>query len=568
MITASKCACSSAAHAPATARAAAPVYPAKGESRITLDDLERYGARTHLPRRRRDAVRSSRSSMRGDDPRDACRSARRNFRRGQSLHRSAAPSRCRRGAPESQARALADACANSARRTNDVCHGGADRKLLDVLTCIRLKTTLEEAGRALWVNSRAPSEISRRDGRAVSRYCRTPSRRRARSPSAASSTSRDLGYRFPDYPLPPGETPDSYLRALTYAGARERWPARSTIARAVSSNTSSGSSRSCKLAGYFLIVWDIVQFCRENRIMAAGPRLGGQQRGLLRARNHRGRRGQDGTAVRALPFRGARRMARHRSRPAQRRPAREGHPVRLSALRRTRRRDDRERHHLSHAQRRARGRQGARLFRPSRSTGSRASTRSMSSATTMTISSRCCARAASMPTAPRITMMVDLVRRIQSVPRHLGQHSGGMVIAAQPLDEIVPLEPASMPGRVVVQWDKDDCADLGIIKIDLLGLGMLAVLEEAIPMIRAHEKRRDRPRTSAGRRSRRLRDATARRHHRRVPGREPRADGDAAAHEAEQVLRPGGRGRDHPARSHRRQHGSSVSRSPQRARSP
>ena len=75
----------------------------------------------------------------------------------------------------------------------------------------------------------------------------------------------------------------------------------------------------------------------------------------------------------------------------------------------------------------------------------------------------------------------------QGLPRHLGQHSGGMVIGAGPLDEIVPLEPATMPGRVVIQWDKEDCADLGIIKIDLLGLGMLAVLEEAIPLVRAHE---------------------------------------------------------------------------------
>src|SRR5260370_6192798 len=62
-----------------------------------------------------------------------------------------------------------------------------------------------------------------------------------------------------------------------------------------------------------------------------------------------------------------------------------------------------------------------------------------------------------------------------------------MVMDAQPVDESVPLEPATMPGRVVIQWDKDDCADLGIIKIDLLGLGMLAALKEAIPMIRAHE---------------------------------------------------------------------------------
>ena len=84
-------------------------------------------------------------------------------------------------------------------------------------------------------------------------------------------------------------------------------------------------------------------------------------------------------------------------------------------------------------------------------------------------------------------LLVDLVAQIQNLPRHLGQHSGGMVIAAGRLDEVVPLEPATMPGRVVVQWDKDDCADLGIIKVDLLGLGMMAVLEEAIPLIREHE---------------------------------------------------------------------------------
>jgi error-prone DNA polymerase len=91
------------------------------------------------------------------------------------------------------------------------------------------------------------------------------------------------------------------------------------------------------------------------------------------------------------------------------------------------------------------------------------------------------------PDAPRVRMLTELVRRLEGLPRHLGQHSGGMVIGAGPLDEIVPLEPATMPGRIVVQWDKEDCADLGIIKIDLLGLGMLAVLEEAIPLVRAHD---------------------------------------------------------------------------------
>ena len=80
--------------------------------------------------------------------------------------------------------------------------------------------------------------------------------------------------------------------------------------------------------------------------------------------------------------------------------------------------------------------------------------------------------------------------RVQDLPRHLGQHSGGMVICQGQLDSVVPLEPATMPGRVVVQWDKEDCADLGIIKVDLLGLGMMAVLKDSIDLIRDHYRRR------------------------------------------------------------------------------
>jgi error-prone DNA polymerase len=70
------------------------------------------------------------------------------------------------------------------------------------------------------------------------------------------------------------------------------------------------------------------------------------------------------------------------------------------------------------------------------------------------------------------------------LPRHLGQHSGGMVICQGQLDSVVPLEPATMPGRVVVQWDKDDCCDMHIVKVDLLGLGMMAVLEESLEIIK------------------------------------------------------------------------------------
>src|SRR5947199_5405220 len=87
------------------------------------------------------------------------------------------------------------------------------------------------------------------------------------------------------------------------------------------------------------------------------------------------------------------------------------------------------------------------------------------------------------PRHPRIRHFAALWMRIQDLPRHLGQHSGGMVIAAGRLDDVVPLEPATMPGRVVIQWDKDDCAGLGIIKIDLLGLGMMAVLQDSLTLV-------------------------------------------------------------------------------------
>jgi error-prone DNA polymerase len=88
----------------------------------------------------------------------------------------------------------------------------------------------------------------------------------------------------------------------------------------------------------------------------------------------------------------------------------------------------------------------------------------------------------------RFSAVARLYHKLYGLPRHLGQHSGGMIICQGRLDQVVPLENASMPGRVVAQWDKDDCDDLGIIKVDLLGLGMMAVLEECIQL--CHQQQR------------------------------------------------------------------------------
>ncbi|HEX6750402.1 MAG TPA: error-prone DNA polymerase [Longimicrobium sp.] len=88
------------------------------------------------------------------------------------------------------------------------------------------------------------------------------------------------------------------------------------------------------------------------------------------------------------------------------------------------------------------------------------------------------------PAGPRARALVRLVAGLDCLPRHRGIHSGGFVISAKPLSSVVPIEPASMKARTVIQWDKDDCADAGLPKFDLLGLGMLRLLGECVQLIR------------------------------------------------------------------------------------
>ncbi len=86
-----------------------------------------------------------------------------------------------------------------------------------------------------------------------------------------------------------------------------------------------------------------------------------------------------------------------------------------------------------------------------------------------------------------LSLLADLMRRIDGCPRHLGIHSGGMVVTAQPLDQVVPLEPATAPGRIICQWDKDSIEDVGLIKIDILGLRTMGLITEAIQSIEAFD---------------------------------------------------------------------------------
>ena len=368
-----------------------------------------------------------------------------------------------------------------------------NRPLYDVLTCIRHKTTLERAGRRLTWNAE--------------RYLKSPeamARLFSDMPGAIAATRdladrlqytmADLDYRFPDYPVPPGETMASFLRKITQAGARERYRpyddrARRQIERELD------LIEKLDLAGYFLIVWDIVNYCRQQDILVQGRGSAANSAvcyslgitavdpvgmDLLFERFLSEERGEWPDIDLDLP------SGDRRERAIQHLYAKYGHTVTDAADGRT-----------------------------------PAGPRIAMTANVITYRGRSAARevgkALSLEPAqidrlakvmnhfewvdpketldrnlrevgldihhPVIQTFGRLWEEIQDLPRHLGQHSGGMVMCHGRLDDVVPLENASMPNRVVVQWDKDDCADMKIVKVDLLGLGMMAVLQDALELV-------------------------------------------------------------------------------------
>jgi error-prone DNA polymerase len=362
-----------------------------------------------------------------------------------------------------------------------------DKELHDVQTAIRNHTTLDAAGSLL----AAGRERHLKSAAEMSELF-------ADLPEALDGawelsqkldfTLADLGYRFPDYPLPPGETPASYLRQVTWNGARTRFRpltarAQAQIARELA------MIEKLDLAGYFLIVWDIVQFCLREKILVQGRGSAANsavcyalsltavdpvKMDLLFERFLSEERGEWPDIDLDLP------SGDQREKVIQHVYGKYGpHGAGMTANVITYRDRSSAREigkalgfsleQVDNLSKQLGGWSFGEIREPIEELG------------------REIAAAGLDPEDVRSRHFLRLFLQMQNLPRHLGQHSGGMVVAAGRLDEVVPLEPASMPGRVVVQWDKDDCADLGIVKVDLLGLGMLAAIEEAIPMIRSNE---------------------------------------------------------------------------------
>ena len=238
-------------------------------------------------------------------------------------------------------------------------------------------------------------------------------------------------------------------------------------------------------AGYFLIVWDIVQFCKKNRHPHTGPWQRSELRRLLCAGNYGRRSRRDGAAVRAL-------SSESRG---------EWPDIDLDLPSEEKREQAIQYVYQRYGELGAamtanvityRGKSAAREVGKALGFDPESLQRLSSLVAKWEWKGPTDTMAHSFQNAgfdlkhPRIAKYLELCMRIQDLPRHLGQHSGGMVICQGQLDQVVPLERASMPGRTVVQWDKEDCADLGIIKVDLLGLGMMAVLKDCLELIPKH----------------------------------------------------------------------------------
>ena len=163
------------------------------------------------------------------------------------------------------------------------------------------------------------------------------------------------------------------------------------------------------------------------------------------------------------------------------------------------------------------------------------------------------------PDEPRLKQAVAIADELTGFPRHLSQHTGGFVITRERLDEVVPIANAAMADRTTVEWDKDDLDALGIPQDRRSRARHAELPAQGIRTAARALRARSHAGDAALRRALRLRDDFARRHDRRVPDRKPRADVDAAAAEAGEILRSRHRGGDRAARPHPGRHGASLS---------
>lgn len=361
--------------------------------------------------------------------------------------------------------------------TNGVLHAAPEgRAVVDVFACLRHRTTLDSAGRRL-----APNAERHLKGEGAMRelFADLPDavENSGRLAARLEFTLANLGYRFPDHPVPAGETQDSFLRKMTLFGAQQRY---GSVVGQVRRQLERELALIAKLgfSGYFLIVWDLCSFARERGSLVQG-------RGS--AANSAVCYALGITAV--DPIESKLLFERFLS------EGRTDWPDIDLDLPSGERREE-----LIQEVYRRYGRRGAAMTANVITYRGRSTMREVGKV--LGFAEDALERFSSLfhggdlpqtlelgeqlrmagvsGSHPRLGALLDTCRRVRGLPRHLGQHSGGMVFSSEGLDQFVPLENARMPGRSVLQWDKNDIEDMGLLKVDLLGLGMMAALQDAV----------------------------------------------------------------------------------------
>ena len=356
----------------------------------------------------------------------------------------------------------------------------AGREVLDVFTCIREHTHLDDAGTRLTINAERHLK-SAAEMKALFRDRPDAIANTLRLAERLQFSLENLGYDFPDYPVPDGHSMDSFLRTIVLFGAQQRYE---SITTKVQEQLRFELALIEKLgfSGYFLIVWDIVNFCREHNIMVQG----------------RGSAANSAVCF-CLGITPVDPVSNHLVFERFLSEGRKGWPdIDLDLPS-----GDRRESVIQEIYRRY-GKHGAAMTANVITYRGRSAAREIGKALHFapnildrfshlfahgdfphTLELQAQIEQSGLPREhPRMPAFVRLYQAIYGLPRHLGQHSGGMIICQDKLSSFVPLENASMPGRVVAQWDKDDCADLGIVKVDLLGLGMMSVMQDTFELCR------------------------------------------------------------------------------------
>jgi error-prone DNA polymerase len=358
-------------------------------------------------------------------------------------------------------------------------HVRARRHLQDALTAIRLKLPIAEVGAGLYANG---ERYLRERARLARLYPRELLAATVELAGACGFCLDELRYEYPRELVPPGETATTYLRRLTYEGARWRWPGGLPPSERTAIEHELALIAELGYEPYFLTVQDIVAYARRQGILCQGRGSAANSRvcyclGVTAVDPQRGA---------ALLF--ERFISRERNEPPDIDIDFE-HERREEVLQYVYGKYGRDRAALAATvimyRPRSALRDLARVFGLSAVDGGRLAQvmQWWDGRAAMRERLREAGFDPDSSWLARLLPLADELVSFPGFPRHLSQHVGGFVIAQGLLEELVPIENAAMPERTVVQWDKDDLNDLGLLKVDLLALGMLTALKRAFTLV-------------------------------------------------------------------------------------